>query len=407
MVDFEFTKLPKPLRLINWFIDQVVIIGLLFILTIILKNESKITLNILGVCIFFIYYIICEYFFGRTIGKLTTNTIVVNKADYSNPTLETIFFRTLYRILIVDVAFLYKKTLPHDSWSNTIVVKLDELSDFRSLKDLNNNTNKETQQITKKSTKYKSKLKRKTNPTIALLQKELNVFFSSLIGYIAITIFLVANGLFAWVFPETNILDDGFATLDSFFNFAPWILMFLIPAITMRSFAEERSTGTIEFITTRPVTDTQIVLGKYFAALVLVVFSILPTITYYFTVSALASPVGNVDTGGIIGSYIGLLLLGATFVAIALFTSSVSNNQIVAFISGMFACFFLYLAFDSLSLIPAFVGGADAYFNAISINRHYQNISKGYIDLRDVVYFGSMIGLFILMTRTALGSRKW
>ncbi len=242
---------------------------------------------------------------------------------------------------------------------------------------------------------------------IAIFRKELNVFFSSLIGYIAITIFLVANGLFAWVFPDTNILDDGYATLDSFFNFAPWILMFLIPAITMRSFAEEKNSGTLEFITTRPITDMQIIFGKYFAALVLVAFAILPTVLYYFTVSALASPMGNVDTGGIIGSYIGLLLLGATFVAISLFTSCITNNQIVAFIAGMFACFFFYLAFDSLSLIPYFVGSFDKYFNAISINQHYQNISKGYIDLRDVIYFCSMVSIFILMTKTALGSRKW
>ncbi len=242
---------------------------------------------------------------------------------------------------------------------------------------------------------------------IAIFRKELNVFFSSLIGYIAITIFLVANGLFAWIFPDTNILDDGYATLDSFFNFAPWILMFLIPAITMRSFAEEKNSGTLEFITTRPITDMQIIFGKFFAALVLVIFAILPTVLYYFTVSALASPAGNVDTGGIIGSYIGLILLGATFVAIALFTSCITNNQIVAFIAGMFACFFFYLAFDSISLIPVFVGSADAYFSAISINQHYQNISKGYIDLRDVIYFISMITIFVLMTKTALGARKW
>lgn len=242
---------------------------------------------------------------------------------------------------------------------------------------------------------------------IAIFRKELNVFFSSLIGYIAITIFLVANGLFAWIFPDTNILDDGYATLDSFFNFAPWILMFLIPAITMRSFAEEKNSGTLEFITTRPITDMQIIFGKYLAALVLVVFAILPTVLYYFTISALASPAGNVDTGGIIGSYIGLILLGGTFVAIALFTSCITNNQIVAFIAGMFACFFFYLAFDSISLIPVFVGSADAYFSAISINQHYQNISKGYIDVRDVLYFLSMITIFVLMTKTALGARKW
>ncbi len=171
--------------------------------------------------------------------------------------------------------------------------------------------------------------------------------------------------------------------------------------------AEEKNSGTLEFITTRPITDMQIIFGKYFAALVLVAFAILPTVLYYFTVSALASPVGNVDTGGIIGSYIGLLLLGATFVAISLFTSCITNNQIVAFIAGMFACFFFYLAFDSLSLIPYFVGTIDKYFNAISINQHYQNISKGYIDLRDVIYFCSMVSIFILMTKTALGSRKW
>lgn len=242
---------------------------------------------------------------------------------------------------------------------------------------------------------------------LAIFRKELNVFFSSLIGYIAITIFLVANGLFAWVFPETNILDDGYATLDSFFSFAPWIFMFLIPSITMRSFAEEKNSGTIEFLTTHPVTDLQIILGKYFAAFVLVIFSVLPTITYYFTINALSSPPGNVDTGGIIGSYIGLIFLGATFVAISIFTSAITNNQIVSFIAGMFACFFFYMVFDSISLIPVFVGTADKYFNALSINQHYQNISKGYIDLRDIVYFLSMISIFILMTKTTLGSRKW
>ncbi len=241
----------------------------------------------------------------------------------------------------------------------------------------------------------------------AILRKELNLFFSSLIGYIAITIFLVANGLFAWVFPETNILDDGYATLDSFFSFAPWILMFLIPAITMRSFAEENNAGTIEFLTTKPVTDFQIIFGKYVAAFLLVLFSILPTLLYFFTINALASPKGNVDAGGIFGSYIGLTLLGAVFVAISMFTSSISNNQIVAFIAGMFSCFFFYIAFDSLSLIPAFVGNADKVFNAISINQHYQNISKGYIDLRDVIYFLSFISIFLLMTKTSLGSRKW
>lgn len=242
---------------------------------------------------------------------------------------------------------------------------------------------------------------------IAIYRKEINVFLSSLIGYISITIFLLANGLFNWVFTDTSILEGGFAVLDPFFNFAPWIFMFLIPAITMRSFAEEKSTGTIEFLATRPVTDFQIILGKYLAAVTLVIFSILPTVLYYFTISELASPKGNVDTGGIIGSYIGLCFLGATFVAISVYTSSVSNNQIVAFIGGLFACFFFYYAFDAMALLPFSIGGADAFFYALSINQHYLNISKGYIDVRDVIYFASMIALFLFFTKTSLESRKW
>ena len=242
---------------------------------------------------------------------------------------------------------------------------------------------------------------------IAIFRKELNVFFSSLIGYIAITIFLVANGLFNWVFTDTSIMESGYANLEPFFNFAPWIFLFLIPAITMRSFAEEKNTGTLELLATRPVTDLQIISGKFLAAFVLVLFSVLPSIVYYFAIRELASPRGNVDTGGIIGSYIGLTLLGACFVAISLFSSAISNNQIVAFISGLFLCFFCYYGFDGLALLPISEGSADAVFNAISINQHYLNISKGYIDFRDVLYFGSAITIFFLMTQTVLGSRKW
>ena len=242
---------------------------------------------------------------------------------------------------------------------------------------------------------------------VAIFRKELNVFFSSLIGYIAITIFLVANGLFNWVFTDTSIMESGYANLEPFFNFAPWIFLFLVPAITMRSFAEEKNSGTLELLATRPVTDLQIIGGKFLAAFVLVLFSVLPSIIYYFAIRDLASPKGNVDTGGIIGSYIGLTLLGGCFVAISLFASAVSNNQIVAFISGLFLCFFLYYGFDALALLPVSEGSADAVFNAISINQHYQNISKGYIDFRDVLYFGSAVSIFFLMTQTALGSRRW
>ncbi len=172
----------------------------------------------------------------------------------------------------------------------------------------------------------------------AIFKKEVQQFFSSLIGYFAIIVFLLVLGMFMWIFPDTNILDSGYATLDSFFNFAPYIFVFLIPAITMRSFAEEINTGTIELLATRPVTEIQIVLGKYFAALLLVFFAIVPTLIYFYTVSRLASPVGNVDVGGILGSYFGLFFLGAVFVAIGIFCSSVTSNQIVAFIVGVFLC---------------------------------------------------------------------
>lgn len=241
----------------------------------------------------------------------------------------------------------------------------------------------------------------------AIFRKEINVFFSSLIGYLAITIFLITNGLISWIFPDTNIFDGGYAVLDTFFIWAPWVFLFLIPAITMRSFAEEKNSGTIEFLVTRPLTDMQIILGKYFSACVLVLFSIIPTILYFITIKELASPKGNVDTGGIIGAYIGLLLTGCTFVSISIFTSSVSNNQIVAFIAGMFACFFFHYGFDAIAQISVFVGSADKFFNAISINQHYQNISKGYIDLRDVWYFISLSFIFLFMTKTSLASRKW
>jgi ABC-2 type transport system permease protein len=173
----------------------------------------------------------------------------------------------------------------------------------------------------------------------AIFLKEVQQFFSTLIGYMAIIVFLLVLGLFVWVFPDTNVLDFGYATLDSFFDMAPYILIFLIPAITMRSFAEEINSGTIELLATRPVTDLQIILGKYFAALLLVVIAIVPTIVYLITVYFLASPVGNIDLGGMIGSYFGLLFLGAVFVAIGIFCSSITANQIVAFIAGVFLCF--------------------------------------------------------------------
>lgn len=242
---------------------------------------------------------------------------------------------------------------------------------------------------------------------LAIFKKELQQFFSSLVGYMAVVVFLLVLGLFIWVFPDTNILDFGYATLDSFFQIAPYIFIFLIPAITMRSFAEEINTGTIELLSTRPVTELQIILGKYLAAVALVVIAILPTLTYFVTVYLLASPVGNIDTGGIIGSYFGLFFLGAVFVAIGLFSSSVTQSQIVAFITGVFLCFFLYLAFDYIAQFGVFIGRNDYVVESLGLSAHYDAMGKGVIDTRDVVYFLSIITLFIVFTRTVLAARRW
>lgn len=240
-----------------------------------------------------------------------------------------------------------------------------------------------------------------------IFKKELRQFFSSLIGYMAIIVFLLVLGLFMWIFPDTSILEFGYATLDSFFSMAPYIFIFLIPAITMRSFAEEINTGTIELLSTRPVTELQIILGKYFAALLLVFIAIVPTIIYFFSLYLLASPVGNVDVGGILGSYFGLFFLGAVFVAIGIFCSSITSNQIVAFILGVFLCFFIYLAFSYLSQFGIFVGKNDYLVESFGLSAHYDAMGKGVIDSRDVVYFLSAISVFILFTRTALSSRRW
>jgi ABC-2 type transport system permease protein len=241
----------------------------------------------------------------------------------------------------------------------------------------------------------------------SIFKKEIRQFFSSLIGYIAISVFLIVLSMFLWIFPDSNILDFGYATLDSFFGLAPYVFIFLIPAITMRSFAEEINTGTIELLSTRPVTELDIILGKYFAALLLVFVSIIPTFIYFYTVYALASPVGNVDVGGILGSYFGLFFLGAVFVAIGIFCSSITSNQIVAFIVGVFLCFFLYLAFGYLSQFGIFIGKNDYLVESLGLSSHYDAMGKGVIDTRDVVYFLSVISLFILLTRNAVMSRRW
>jgi ABC-2 type transport system permease protein len=240
-----------------------------------------------------------------------------------------------------------------------------------------------------------------------LYKKEITLFFSSLMGYIIIGVFLLFNGLFAWLFPETSILDYGYATLFTLFDKSPWLLLFLIPAITMRSFAEEKRNGTIELLITRPVTDIQIILAKFLAAVSLFLICLLPTLLYYYSVYQLASPIGNVDHGAMIGSYIGLFLLGSVFTAIGIFSSSLTSNQVVAFVLAIALCFFLYIGFDFVSKLSGIFGKADYYVEQIGINAHYTAMSYGVIDSRDFLYFISVIGFFLLLTLTSLQSRKW
>jgi ABC-2 type transport system permease protein len=230
---------------------------------------------------------------------------------------------------------------------------------------------------------------------LSILKKEITSYLSSLVAYVTIGVFLLVLGLFLWVFPESSILDYGYAGLDSLFSTAPYLFMFLIPAITMRSLAEERKEGTFELLLTRPLTDWQIVLGKYFACLVIVFFAMLPTLVYYYSVYELGTPRGNIDTGGVIGSYIGLFLLGASFCAIGLFASSVSKNQIIAFTIAVFLCFFFYSGFDSLSQLLSL---QNLSLENLGINEHYQSVSRGVLDTRDLVYFVILTGVFICVT---------
>lgn len=233
----------------------------------------------------------------------------------------------------------------------------------------------------------------------SILKKEITSYLSSLVAYVTIGVFLLVLGLLLWVFPDSSILEYGYATLENFFGTAPYLFMFLIPAITMRSLAEERNEGTFELLLTRPLTDWQIVTGKYLAAVVIVLFALIPTLIYYYSVYTLGAPQGNTDTGGVIGSYIGLFLLGSAFAAIGLFASSVSKNQIVAFIIAVFLCFFFYSGFDSLSNILSL---QDLNIQDLGINEHYQSISRGVLDTRDLAYFIILTGLFIGLTLFAL-----
>lgn len=242
---------------------------------------------------------------------------------------------------------------------------------------------------------------------LSLLFKEINSFLSTLIGYIVIIIFLLALSLFLWVFPgDSNIPMSGIASLEPMFVIAPWLFMFLIPAITMRSFAEEKRTGTLEFLLTKPITELQVILAKFFAGLLLVIIAVLPTFVYYFSIQSLGNPTGNIDSGATYGSYIGLIFLGGVFVSIGIFASSITDNQVVSFITALFLCFFLFVGFDYIAGLGIFSGISD-FISGLGINNHYTSISRGVMDSRDLIYFLSTIVFFIMLTRIKLLSRKW
>ena len=235
-------------------------------------------------------------------------------------------------------------------------------------------------------------------------KKELHQFFSSLTGYISIILFLLVNGIFLFVLKDSNIFDFGYASLDKFFELSPWVLIFLVPALTMRSLAEEFKTGTFEILQTKPLSRWQIVAGKYAAVLVVLLFVIIPTFIYVFTIKSLSSS-GSIDTGGITGSYIGLFLLAAVFAAICLCCSSFTNNAVVAFLVSAFVCLLLYFGFNAVSKLPVFQGKADYYIEMTGIDYHYRSVSRGLLDSRDLLYFLSLIFLFLFTTVQNLRKR--
>ncbi|MCX7954525.1 MAG: gliding motility-associated ABC transporter permease subunit GldF [Bacteroidales bacterium] len=241
----------------------------------------------------------------------------------------------------------------------------------------------------------------------ALFKKEFLSFFAGITGYVVIIFFLVLNSVLLWIIPGPfNIIEVGYATLDSFFTLAPWIFLFLVPAITMKMFAEEKKTGTLDTILAKPISDLQIVLAKFFTGVLLVIVSLFPTVIYFITLYLISNPVGNIDTGSIFGSYIGLFFLASIYVSIGIFASSLTDNQIIAFLTGAIFCFILFFAFDSLTTLPLLKPFSYFLIN-LGINEHYKSISKGVLDTRDIVYFLSMISIFIILTKIKLASRKW
>jgi len=241
----------------------------------------------------------------------------------------------------------------------------------------------------------------------AIFRKEIRGFFSSLTGYIVIIVFLLVNSLFMWVLPgELNILDSGYAGLDTLFFLSPWIFLFLVPAITMRMIAEEKRLGTIELLYSKPVTEREIIWGKYLASVALVLLSLLPCLVYFISVYSLGETPGNLDQGGTWGAFIGLFFLAAIYASAGIFASSLTDNQVIAFIFAVLICFVMFMGFDSFAYLPG-LKKIDQFVLTLGINEHYKSISRGVIDIRDVVYFIAVSVIFNEATRLVLVSRYW
>jgi ABC-2 type transport system permease protein len=241
----------------------------------------------------------------------------------------------------------------------------------------------------------------------AIFKKEIRSFFSSLTGYIVIIVFLLVNSMFMWVFPgEWNILDSGYAGLETLFFLSPWVFLFLVPAVTMRMIAEEKRLGTIELIYSRPITDREFIYGKYLASVALVLLALLPAVIYYISVYLLGESPGNIDKGGTLGAFIGLFFLASVYASAGLFASSITDNQVISFVVAILLCFILFTGFDSFAYLPG-LKKLDEFVIRLGINEHYKSVSRGVIDIRDIVYFAAVVALFNEATRLVLLSRKW
>jgi ABC-2 type transport system permease protein len=240
----------------------------------------------------------------------------------------------------------------------------------------------------------------------AILIKEFRSFFGSPIGYLVIAIFLLLSGLFLWVFDgDYNILNSGFSDMTPFFIIAPWIFLFLIPAVTMRSFSDEKKQGTLELLLTKPLSIWEIVNGKFFGAFLLLIIAIIPTLVYVKAIYNLGLPEGNLDMGSTLGSYFGLLFLMSSYTAIGIFTSTLSENQIVAFIISVFLCFLFYFGFEGLSQYKS-LGDLNTFVSSLGMDYHYKSMSRGVLDTRDIIYFLSITILFLSFTVFKLKSQK-